>query len=883
MALLACALPPGTGARSDNGTGAAQPTDRIRRIENGLPAVSTGDKELPVQLTLQDVMALYKVPGLSVAVIDDFKIAWAKGYGVTEAGGNVAATPRTLFQAGSVSKPVAAVGALALVEQGKLHLDEDVNARLKSWRVPENEFTRQQKVTLRRILSHTAGLTVHFFPGYTVGEPVPSLVQVLDGAKPANTAPVRVDRTPGGDWHYSGGGTLVEQQLMIDVTGKPFPELMKGLVFDKLGMNDSTYEQPLPAARAAQAASGTYANGTAVRGKWHVYPEMAAGGLWTTPSDLARLAIEVALSRQGKANRVLSADTAHEMLKPQFGRVREMSLGNRQHPDAMGLGWFLGGPTRPAVFGHIGDDAGFQAMCVMSADAGQGVVVMANSANGILIGDYLADSIATEYHWDWFLPTDRPRVGAGAVLMAVCRSKGTEAALRSYADLKKRSPPRFAPDRETLNRLAYWLRGEDKLADALKVAKRAVEENPDYWNAYDTLGEMYLQAGDRKLAEQNYEKSVTLNPGNRSGVRALEGLKEARREAEAGGPARKKVYVCTPCGLDCDKLTFDKPGACPHCGMPLVLKPEGKPVSVAILLFNGVEIIDYTGPWEVFGQAGFDVHAVAESLKPVKTTFGQRVLPDYTFENCPPADVVLIPGGGVTDELLANAKVVGWIRTAGQNAKHVMSVCTGAFLLGKAGLLDGQTATTFHNSIDGLTRFAPKTKVVYDQRFVDNGKVITTAGLTSGIDGALHVVSRILGQGEAQATALGLEYRWEPESQYARAAFADRYLPRFAGLERKTLAVSGDREHWEIRWLVSDPGSAREILEVMRKQIVSGTPHTGSVVTVFGPQAKDAGDATEMNWKFTDDQGRGWRGSATAEPSREEKGRYHVRLRLARD
>jgi CubicO group peptidase (beta-lactamase class C family) len=359
-------------------------------------------------LTVERLMDSYKVPGLSVAIIDDFKVAATKVYGVTEAGGATPVTARTLFQAGSVSKPVAAAGALRLVQDGKLLLDEDVNRSLKSWHVPENEFTKTQKVTLRRILSHTAGLTVHFFPGYAVDAPRPALTEILDGQPPANTAPVRVDFVPGTRWRYSGGATLIEQQLMIDATGKQFPQLMRELVFDPLGMEDSTYEQPLPGSRAAAAACGTLASGQTVPGKWHVYPEMVAAGLWTTPTDLAKLAIEIALSKRGQSNRVLSAPLANEMLKVQMPRVEEISLGDAQHRDRMGLGFFLGDETRPDLFGHIGDDQGFQAMLTMFADTGQGAAIMANSDSGITLGDFVLDQIAAERGWRKYVSSSRP-------------------------------------------------------------------------------------------------------------------------------------------------------------------------------------------------------------------------------------------------------------------------------------------------------------------------------------------------------------------------------------------------------------------------------------------------------------------------------------------
>ena len=292
----------------------------IHHIEASAVDMPMGQNEPPLRLDLQKLMQLYKVPGLSIAVVDNFQIVWAKAYGFIEAGSTVPVTPQTLFQAGSISKPVAATGALYLVQQGKLSLDEDVNQKLKTWKVPENEFTQDKKVTLRRLMSYTAGLTVHGFPGYDVNDPVPTLVQIFNGEKPANTAPIRVDYVPGTQARYSGGGVTIEQQLMMDVTGKPFPALMREIVLDRIGMTASSYEQPLPEGQAAMTASGTYLDGKVVHGRWHLYPEMAAAGLWTTPTDLSKFAIEIALSKHGKSNRVLSQEMTREMLTQCFGR-----------------------------------------------------------------------------------------------------------------------------------------------------------------------------------------------------------------------------------------------------------------------------------------------------------------------------------------------------------------------------------------------------------------------------------------------------------------------------------------------------------------------------------------------------------------------------------
>ena len=341
--------------------------------------------------------------------------------------------------------------------------------------------------------------------------------------------------------------------------------------------------------------------------------------------------------------------------------------------------------------------------------------------------------------------------------------------------------------------------------------------------------------------------------------------------------AEPTLYVCPPCGLECDKRTFDQPGNCPECGMRLVEKSSIK--SVAILLFDRVQIIDYSGPWEVFGEAGFKVFTVAEKAEPITTVFSQKVIPDYSFENSPKADILLVPGGGV-GAATNNPKLIKWIQDNARDSTYVMSVCTGAFLLAKAGLLDGLTATTVSGGIDRLAEAAPKTRVVYDQRYVDNGKIITTAGLSSGIDGAFHLLAKVKGEGEAETTALGMEYRWDPESKYARAALADRYIPNFHGFNAKLLTNHGDMDHWESRALVRDPESITAIMDLIAQQVVS-SPHSQS----GGKLAKRTGTAApgELRWTLTDEKGGNWSGSAVAEPATGEKAKFIVTLKLARD
>lgn len=369
-------------------SGAEPSTDsRIKRVEQGLlPAVLIKGEP---SWSIAERMKFYKVPGLSIAVIKDFKIDWARSYGVRDVETKEPVVLETLFQAGSISKSVNAMVAMKKVEQGKISLDEPINNKLVSWKLPDNEFTAKKKVTLRNLLSHTAGTTVHGFPGYAVNEKIPTLAEVLDGARPANTAPVRVDLEPGTRFRYSGGGTTIAQLAIMDIEKKPYPEIAKETVLDPLKMTNSTYSQPLPDDWRKQAASGHRQDGSLVEGKIHVYPEMAAAGLWTTPSDLARFAIEMQLALAGKSKKVLSKESV-EMMTTAF-------------METAGLGVFIEKHGNALYFGHGGADEGFRAELVVSKDKGYGAVVMANSDNGDILREVLR-GLAREYGWDEFLP-----------------------------------------------------------------------------------------------------------------------------------------------------------------------------------------------------------------------------------------------------------------------------------------------------------------------------------------------------------------------------------------------------------------------------------------------------------------------------------------------
>lgn len=339
-------------------------------------------------LTLAQLMERFRVPGLSVAVIKDYEIHWAKGYGVADVTAGVPVTTDTIFQAASISKPTAAMGVLRLVQDGKLALDADVNTFLKSWKLPASEHTHERPVTLRALLSHTSGLGDGFgFPGYHPKDPVPSIVQILNGEKPANTGKVLMERPPFTAFKYSGGGVTIVQLAVTDTTGHAFPELMKSLVLDPIGMKNSGFDQPLSAERDRMAARAHNGRGGAMDAKWHVYPELEAAGLWTTPSDLARLAIELQKALEGKSSRVLSASTAREMVTPVGVGDYGVGFGLRK----MGEGWY---------FGHGGSNWGFQCDLIAHVRKGYGVAIMTNADSGGAILGEIRNRVAAAYNWD---------------------------------------------------------------------------------------------------------------------------------------------------------------------------------------------------------------------------------------------------------------------------------------------------------------------------------------------------------------------------------------------------------------------------------------------------------------------------------------------------
>jgi putative intracellular protease/amidase len=311
---------------------------------------------------------------------------------------------------------------------------------------------------------------------------------------------------------------------------------------------------------------------------------------------------------------------------------------------------------------------------------------------------------------------------------------------------------------------------------------------------------------------------------------------------------------------------------------------SARPPRVAILIFEGVQLIDFTGPYEVFStpwsKTGrlLDVYTVAERPGPVTTSSGLTVTPRYSFADAPAPDILVLPGGGVPPQL-ENPRVMRWIGEQAKGARIVLSVCNGAFFLARAGMLDGLGATTFAGLIGELRAAAPKTRVVSDQRFVDNGKIITTAGLSSGIDGALHVLERLYGRGRAQRVALNLEYDWRPDSGYARAALADRYVAIDAldDLDADTLLTQGGRERWERQWSVRSALKPGELLDRVDAELA------GPRKWIRQPASSLASSAPLTSaWTFRDETGRPWRGTASVAPLQDGGGDLKLTMAVRR-
>ena len=369
----------------------AQQTQTPATPPPATPALPTGPIDPAV---VEALLKKFNVPGVSIAVVTNFEIEWARGYGIADAGTGDKVTPTTMFQAASISKPVAAMASLRAVQEGRFTLDQDINTILKSWKLPDDGLTKDRPVTPRALLSHTSGTGDAFgFPGYAPNAPLPTLPQILDGEPPSNRRPVRLERAPFTGFEYSGGGVMIQQLALADAVGKPFHQIAREWVLDPLEMKDSTYEQPLPAARMAQSARAHNNTGVRQTDPWHVYPEQAAAGLWTTPSDLMKFAIEVQTTvaadpRISKAAKgALNRATMLEMVTPVGVGPFAIGFGIEKQ----GEGWY---------FAHGGSNWGFRANVMAHRLKGYGLAIMANGDNGGAVIAELGRMIQQAYAWD---------------------------------------------------------------------------------------------------------------------------------------------------------------------------------------------------------------------------------------------------------------------------------------------------------------------------------------------------------------------------------------------------------------------------------------------------------------------------------------------------
>jgi CubicO group peptidase (beta-lactamase class C family) len=365
--LFTAMLSPGSSAPQ-----AAEPS----AIESDLIITVQGEER---RVSPDEALKLLNIPSASIALIDEGRIAFARAYGKD-------ATPETLYQAASLSKFVAAIGAMRLVQDGTLALDQDVNDKLTAWKVPRNSFDATHKVTLRGLLSMTGGIGVPGFLGYEAGVPIPTLTQILDGTSPANSPQVTVIAVPGSGYRYSGGGYEIAEALMQDSTGKPFPQLMQDLVLGPMRMTDSSFDQPPSAAFAGRAVSGHFSDGRELPRRWHVFPEHAAAGLWSTPTDLAKLLVQLADVWQGLSSIFLRRQTLEEILTPQNG-------------GPYGLGAAIAGDGASLVLMKRGQNIGYQGYLILYPASGQGMVVMTNSDNGSKLAKALIKRAAAAYDW----------------------------------------------------------------------------------------------------------------------------------------------------------------------------------------------------------------------------------------------------------------------------------------------------------------------------------------------------------------------------------------------------------------------------------------------------------------------------------------------------
>jgi CubicO group peptidase (beta-lactamase class C family) len=520
--------------------GAGAPPSHLEKLRL-LPAVLIKGE---TGWSIDERMKRYKVEAVSVAVFKDYQVLWTEARGLADRENGIPATTETLFQAGSISKPVAAAAILKRVEKGDLALDRNVNDYLKSWKLPDNELTAKRKVSLELLLSHSAGTTVHGFPGYAVGEAIPTVPQILDGAAPANTAPVRVDLEPGTKFRYSGGGTTIAQLVQMDTTGRAFPDLLRELVLKPAGMTHSTYEQPLPPDKLKLAAADYRADGKLLPGQRHTYPEMAAAGLWTTSEDLTRFAIAIGHSLRGDKGALLSKEMASKMTTPYLKDAEA------------GLGLFANKRGSEVYVGHDGADEGFQAILTFNRDKGYGAAVMANSDRGINLAGEIVRGLAKDYGWDSYLPqpvttvtlspaellplVGRYKIGSNDTLSLSMRD-GRLYGIRPYGEEYEL----FAVSRDQFIRKShavdYRVERSGNAVAAIETTYEGEKERLPHMPDGAKIPWDYLQQGDTAGARAAFMKIYAENPEDPAV--SEEGLNQSGYNRAYGGEYPAAIFV----------------------------------------------------------------------------------------------------------------------------------------------------------------------------------------------------------------------------------------------------------------------------------------------------------------------------------------------------
>lgn len=479
--------------------------DKIKLFENDL---NHWDKLKNKKWSLKERMALYNTNAVSVAVIKDYKIEWIKAYGYADISEKRLATTQTLFQAASISKSINSLGILKLVEEGKLSINDDINNYLKDWKFPYDSISRGKKISIANLLSHKAGLSTSGFGGYEKGKDLPTTIQTLDGLKPSNSGAVRSIFEPDLKFQYSGGGTTITQLILENTTGEKYEDYMLRNVLTPLAMSNSSFNQP-PSANKNNMATGYTANGKEVKGKYHVYPEKAAAGLWTNPTDLSKYIIETQLSLLGTSNKIVSKEMATKRLENNYGVFLSDFKGTK-------------------YFSHSGGNEGFVCYYVGSLQDGNGIVVMTNGRNsGLLIE--IVNSIANLNNWKNY-PLEPQKESISLTIQKECE-KDIDKGIKLYKKLKKNkfSEYDFSNENE-LNNMGYAFLGDAKIEPAIKIFSLNATEFPNSANVYDSCGEAYFNNKDYEQSKLNYQKSLALNPSNTNAVEMLKKIEELLRK-----------------------------------------------------------------------------------------------------------------------------------------------------------------------------------------------------------------------------------------------------------------------------------------------------------------------------------------------------------------